>query len=224
MKKVVPAALAGILLLSFTLSSCALVNETPETLAPAEVREYQGEDLSSVNDFIENSIRGPQQVDINTYRLQVNGLVDENKTYTYNQVISQNQHYKKVVKLNCVEGWSVKILWEGVLLKDVLDRSGVSPDATWVIFRAVDGYSTAFPLEYLTDNNIILAYKINDITMPPERGFPFMVVAESKWGYKWIKWVTDIELTDKEYYGFWETRGYSNDGSLDEPFFQMSSP
>ena len=222
MKKVVPAALAGILALGFVLPSCALVNEKPETLKPAEVREYQGEDLSSVNDFIENSIKGPQQVDISTYRLQVNGLVSQDKTYTYSQVIQQNQHYNKVVTLNCVEGWRVKILWEGVLLKDLLDRSGVSPDAKWVIFRAVDGYSTAFPIDYLTDNNIILAYKMNDITIPPERGFPFMVVAESKWGYKWIKWVTNIELTDKEYWGFWESNGYSNDGSLDEPFYQMT--
>jgi DMSO/TMAO reductase YedYZ molybdopterin-dependent catalytic subunit len=46
-------------------------------------------------------------------------------------------------------------------------------------------------------------------------------VAEDKWGYKWIKWVTRIEVSnDAGFKGFWESRGYSNDGSLDEPMFE----
>jgi DMSO/TMAO reductase YedYZ molybdopterin-dependent catalytic subunit len=45
-------------------------------------------------------------------------------------------------------------------------------------------------------------------------------VAEGKWGYKWIKWVTEIELSDDESYrGFWESRGYSNKGDLERSFF-----
>jgi DMSO/TMAO reductase YedYZ molybdopterin-dependent catalytic subunit len=69
-------------------------------------------------------------------------------------------------------------------------------------------------------NDILMAYKMNGVTLPPERGFPFELVAESKWGYKWIKWVTKIELSDDEdYRGFWESRGYSNSGDLDESFF-----
>jgi len=54
---------------------------------------------------------------------------------------------------------------------------------------------------------------MNDIPVPAARGFPFVVAAESKWGYKWAKWVTRIELsTDPDYKGFWEQRGYNNDG------------
>ena len=41
--------------------------------------------------------------------------------------------------------------------------------------------------------------KMNNVTIPPERGFPFMLVAESKWGYKWIKWVTKIEVSNNYY-------------------------
>jgi DMSO/TMAO reductase YedYZ molybdopterin-dependent catalytic subunit len=44
-------------------------------------------------------------------------------------------------------------------------------------------------------------------------------VAESKWGYKWIKWVTEIELSDDtSYRGYWEERGYSNNGDLGGSF------
>ena len=61
---------------------------------------------------------------------------------------------------------------------------------------------------------------MNDEVLLPERGFPFQLVAESKWGYKWIKWIKEIELSDDENYkGFWESRGYSNSGDLDKPKF-----
>ena len=62
---------------------------------------------------------------------------------------------------------------------------------------------------------ILLAYKMNGVVLPPERGAPFQLVAESKWGYKWIKWTTRIELSDDaDYEGFWESRSYSNDADL----------
>jgi DMSO/TMAO reductase YedYZ molybdopterin-dependent catalytic subunit len=66
----------------------------------------------------------------------------------------------------------------------------------------------------------LLAYTMNGVTLPAERGFPFVVVAEAKWGYKWVKWVTEIELSnDPTYKGYWESFGYSNNGDLDQPFF-----
>ncbi|MFC1920579.1 molybdopterin-dependent oxidoreductase [Chloroflexota bacterium] len=192
----------------------------PDELGAVEITEYQGEKLSSVNDFRENSIAGPQRVNIDSYTLQIGGLVNEPKSYTYNEVISRNENYSKLVTLNCVEGWSVDIAWEGVLVKDLLEKSGIPPEATTVIFRAYDEYTTSLPLDFVLDNNIMLAYKMNDITIPPERGFPFQLVAEDKWGYKWIKWVTAIELNDVGFVGYWESRGYSEDGSLDESFFR----
>ena len=127
---------------------------------------------------------------------------------------------KKVVTLYCVEGWDVTILWEGVLVKDIIEPSGILPSANTVIFYANDGYTTSFSLNYIINNNIIIAHSMNNITIPAERGFPFMLVAEDKWGYKWIKWITMIELSDDEtYQGYWERRGYSNVGDLDRSFF-----
>jgi DMSO/TMAO reductase YedYZ molybdopterin-dependent catalytic subunit len=64
-----------------------------------------------------------------------------------------------------------------------------------------------------------MAYKMNGLTLAPERGFPFQLVAQSKWGYKWIKWITEIELSDNpDYKGYWEQRGYSSSGDLDKNF------
>ena len=191
-----------------------------ENLGSVEIREYQGEKLSSVNDFRENSIGGPQYINIDEYTLDVGGLVETPLTYTYDEVIDTYQSYEKVVTLDCVEGWSATILWEGFLLRDLINDANPSPDVKTVILFAYDGYSTSFPIEYIMDNDIIVAYKLNDIDLPPERGYPFQLVAESKWGYKWIKWITDIELSDRtDYEGYWESRGYSNEGDLDKSFF-----
>lgn len=182
-----------------------------------EVREYQGEKLGSVEDFRENSIKGPQNVDRDAYRLRVTGLVGTPAEYTYSQVTSGYPAYEKAVQLDCVEGWSVNVLWKGVLVSDLIRDAAVKGTANTVVFKAVDGYSTSLPLSYVEDNKILLAYGMNGVTLPAERGFPFQLVAEDKWGYKWIKWVAEIELSDDPAYrGYWESRGYSNSGDRDK--------
>ena len=104
------------------------------------------------------------------------------------------------------------ILWEGVRIMDVLEKLGIDLEGEVMIFRAFDGYSTSLPMEFLVDNKILLAHKMNNATLVPERGFPFQLVAESKYGYKWIKWITEIEISnDSDFLGFWESRGYSNE-------------
>lgn len=187
---------------------------TPTRLAPSEVREYKGQRLDSVDDFRENSIKGPQQVDIRTYRLKIHGRVARPLSLTYSQVIDRPK-FEKVVRLNCVEGWSVNILWEGVRLTDLLEQAGYQPDAKVVIFRCEDGYSTSLPLAFVQKRDLLLAYKMNGVDLPEERGYPFQVVAEDKWGYKWAKWLTSIEVSnDDRFRGYWEQRGYSNEADL----------
>lgn len=187
----------------------------PVDLGSSEVREYEGKDLSSVTDFRENSIKGPQVVPIDTYRLAVKGLVEEPLSLTYDQVIDRTP-YKKVVTLNCVEGWSVDILWEGVKLEDLLKQAGYDETASTIIFRCYDGYSTSLPADFIRDNDILFAYRMNGLNLPTERGYPFQVVAEDKWGYKWAKWVTEIEVSDNaDFEGYWEQRGYDNEGDLE---------
>ena len=215
-KKLLVTALL-VLILVTVVSVVAMVwwTTTINYVEYLEIREYEGQDLSSINSFRENSIKGPQYINNQTYTLTVRGLVNNELEYTYDDVVDKYPIFIKVVTLNCIEGWRVTILWEGIPLKDLLADAQVDPAATTVIFYAYDGYSTALPLDYIIDNNIMMAHKMNNVTLPPERGYPFQLVAESKWGYKWIRWITSIELSDNEdYLGFWESRGYSNDADL----------
>ncbi len=205
------------LLLTFLVVGCGANKADSgevQNLEGVEVLEYEGQDLSSINDFRENSIDGPQNVDIAAYRLKIDGLVEKPLDFQYDELL-ENTKYTKVVKLNCVEGWSVDILWEGILLKDLLEQVNVDSAANTVIFYAVDGYTTSLPLQDILDKDMILAYKMNGIVLPPERGFPFQLVAEDKLGYKWAKWINRIELSsDEDYLGYWEQRGYSNEADF----------
>ena len=117
----------------------------------------------------------------------------------------------KVVTLHCVEGWEVTALWEGVLLKDLLQDAGFNQSAEVVIFHAQDGYSTSLPLSYIVNNNLMLAFKVNGLPLPASEGYPLRLVAEGKLGYKWIKWVTQIEVSNNVgFRGYWESYGYDN--------------
>jgi len=209
-----------LILLAAVILGIYVARNQAKGLGPVEIREYEGVDLSSINAFRENSIKGPQEIDLENYMLRITGLVADSKNYTYDEIINNHQHYKKVVTLDCVEGWSATILWEGLLVRDLLAGAGPLANAEVVIFHAYDGYTTSVPVDYVMDNDILMAYKMNDVILPPERGFPFQLVAESKWGYKWIKWITEIELSDDvNYRGYWESRGYSNTADLDKGFF-----
>jgi DMSO/TMAO reductase YedYZ molybdopterin-dependent catalytic subunit len=183
-------------------------DDSVKKLQASEVKAYEGENLSSIVALKDNAIKGTQKIDISKYKLKIDGLVSNPQELTYDEVLA-NTKYSKVVTLHCVEGWSAKLLWEGVKLEDLFSNAKVGEKADTVIFYASDGYSTALPLKVVIDKNMLLAYKINGVVLPYEKGYPFMLVAEDKLGYKWIKWITRIELSaDKEYKGYWEQRGY----------------
>jgi DMSO/TMAO reductase YedYZ molybdopterin-dependent catalytic subunit len=209
------AAIIIVFTLALLLVGIYYLGTRPKVLYPGEVTNYQGENLSSITDVRENAIKGTQFLNSSTYRLKITGLVNHTVEYSYNELLSNFSKYQKAVTLHCVEGWSATILWEGFLVTDLINDAGVNSSAVGVIFYASDGYSTELPLDYINNNSILMAYKMNDVVIPPERGFPFELVAESQYGYKWIKWVTQIELTDDpNYLGFWESRGYPNNATV----------
>jgi len=178
-----------------------------------EIREYQGLPLDTYFRTYDNSIRGPQHVDVETYRLEIDGLVEEPQSLTYQEVLDL-EPATRAITLYCVEGWKERLLFEGVRLTDLLALAKPKEGAATLILHAVDGYSTSLPFEDVERLDLMLAAKINGRVLDEMRGFPFQLVAESKLGYKWIKWVNRIELSDEPYRGFWEQRGYSNEADV----------
>jgi len=212
------------LVLILIIMPAAFGDETPRreeiqkpavSLREEEILEYEGKRLSPIDATLrQNSIAGPQHIDSEDYELRIDGLVETPYSFSYEDVLLFDS-YKKVVTLRCITGWTAKILWEGVLVRDIIDEFDIEDKATTVIFHAHDGYTTSFPIEFFYEKDILMAYKMNDVVIPQKRGFPFQLVAENKYGYKWIKWIERIELSDdSEYQGYWESRGFDNDADI----------
>ena len=209
--------IARIILFTILLSGCSSrADDAGKSLQKAkdlgkiEIKKYQGQRLTDFNKLRDNSIQGPQSVDTTSYRLTIDGLVKQKRKLTYGQVLAHDR-YQKLLTLHCVEGWSAKGLFEGILVADLLKAAEIKPGANTLIFYAVDGYSSSLPLQTVLDKKILLAHKINNQELTAKSGFPFQLVAEDKLGYKWVKWLNRIEVSsDSTYRGFWESRGYDN--------------
>jgi DMSO/TMAO reductase YedYZ molybdopterin-dependent catalytic subunit len=216
MNKKIPITILAFLLLVVG-NACTKKNNDATSAATQsryrenEIQEYKGAKLDPAIGPRDNSISGVQHVKIDSYRLKIDGLVKTPTILKYENVTGLLAYERKIT-LHCVEGWEATILWKGALIKDILDLAGVRPEATTVIFHSVDGYTTALPLKTILDRQLILAYGANGLALPNEMGFPFIVVAEDKLGYKWARWVSQIELSsDASYLGYWESRGYTNE-------------
>ena len=207
-----------VMLFVFLLPGAA--GSSDELRANGELKSYQGVALGSAYDFRENSIKGVPTVDLKKYRLKIDGLVKRPLSYTYDQ-LKAFPHQKKLVTVHCVEGWNVSVLWEGIPFSEFAGRTGVEPKADTVIFHSADGYTTSLALKTVAGKNMLLADFANGIPLPARLCFPFILVAEDKWGYKWARWIERIEFSAKtSYRGYWEQRGYNNRGDFPGPEFE----
>ena len=222
------ALVVGLLMLSglapSQTSATSSANNTQEltssNLSEVESVEYRGMKLLPLNRQGNNAITGTQRIDKETFRLEVTGLTERELNLSYKQIL-ELPAYSELVYMPCVEGWGFYARWTGFRVTDLLNLTGLKPGASYVLFTSADGYSTSLPLEYLRENNILLAYGINNVTLPQDRGFPLQLVAKDKYGYKWAKWITRIEVMNNDTKGYWETRGYSNSANVGEPPFEL---
>lgn len=206
------------------LAAISTPQPTPSpTLQPSEIAEYENQTLTPINQYLKYlkqhpnaAIKGTQFIDPENYTLPITGLVNKPTSLNYSEVVDGFDSVLQVATLPCVEGWSVTMLWEGVAITNLLEYAGgVSSDANTVIFYASDGYSSSLPLEYIEENNIMIAYKMNNVTLTPELGWPFFLVAKSQYGYKWVEWITEIKVSnDPDYRGYWESRGFPNNATV----------
>ncbi|MBM3700793.1 MAG: oxidoreductase [Actinobacteria bacterium] len=208
---------------TLTVSSCAEVPIADSQGEGEEATVFEGVKLTPIAQQRNNALKGTQEIDKDSYRLIIDGLVDKPLSITYDELAGYSQQ-AWLMDLNCVEGWSFTAKWTGPKLSDILNDAGIKPGAKIAIFYTADvpdeGY-TSLDLDYIIENDILLALRINDIVLPADRGFPFQVVAKSKYGYKWAKWVTRIELSsDTNYRGYWEKAGYSNNADDTGPAFE----
>jgi DMSO/TMAO reductase YedYZ molybdopterin-dependent catalytic subunit len=218
---VVTVLLVICMLPSISCSKPTITPSSTPTSGEVEATEFQGVKLTPIKEQLNNALAGTQYIDWASYRLTVDGLVEHPLSLSYDDLLAYPQ-ISKLMDLDCVEGWNFTAKWTGPALNDIFKDAGLKPEGKIAIFYSADvpqGYSS-LDLSYISDNNIIIASKLNDITLPQDRGFPFQVVAEMKFGYKWAKWITRIEISDNtSFRGYWEGYGYNNNADINGPAF-----
>lgn len=157
-------------------------------------------------------------VDPSSWRLEVTGLVDRSLSLTSNELLGRPLT-EEVVTLECVSnevGGNLigNARWSGVPLADLLAEAGVKPSATWVVFECADGYDVGVPLLRARGPGALLALHMNGERLPREHGFPARVLVPGLYGMMNAKWVRQVRLVDQPHAGYWQRKGWTNDGAI----------
>lgn len=154
-------------------------------------------------------------VEASSWDLRVHGLVDSPAHYGFQALQRSFDNVEEYAVLTCISnrvggGLIGNSKWGGVRLRDVLDTAGVGSGAVDVVFRAADGYADSIPIEVAHDPSTILAVSQNDRPLTQDHGFPCRVRVPKIYGMKNVKWLTEIEVVDKDFLGFWQSRGWND--------------
>ena len=110
---------------------------------------------------------------------------------------------------HCVTSWSrLDNRWTGVCVRDVLELAGPQPEASHAIVSGHPAYSANLPLGRLRADDALLAWAHDGAPLSVEHGGPVRLVVPSLYGWKSVKWVTELRLLERDVPGYWEQRGY----------------
>ena len=146
------------------------------------------------------------------WKVVVDGKVDKPGTYDLGDLISGLPIEERIYRLRCVEAWSMIIPWQGFQLSGLLDKLGVQPSAKYVAFETVlrpaemPGQKQSI-LEWPYREGLRLDEAMNPLTLiatglygkplPNQNGAPIRLVTPWKYGFKGVKAIVRISLTDQ---------------------------
>jgi hypothetical protein len=133
----------------------------------------------------------PSPIDPDTWRLTIDGAVEQSVTLTYGQVLEMVGEEMAAV-LDCTGGWYSEQMWTGVKVGRLLALANPTADAQSVTFEAVSGYKRRFGLP--ESQKYLLATAVAGEPLPHGHGFPARLVAPNQRGVNWVKWITHIQV------------------------------
>jgi DMSO/TMAO reductase YedYZ molybdopterin-dependent catalytic subunit len=153
-------------------------------------------------------------INAETWKLSVKGLVDNPVEITYEELKAMPS-VEQFSTLGCVSnkvGGDLisNAIWKGVPLRNLLEQAKIRQGAEYIVFRCFDGYDVGIPLEKGLEDGTILAYDMNRAALTPAHGFPVRAIVPNIYGMMNAKWITEIEIVDYVYEGFWQRKGWSN--------------
>ncbi len=209
------------------------------------------EEITSYNNFYEFGTRKDDPAKYahtlvtEPWSVQIDGLVDRPGTYDFQDILSEMTIEERIYRFRCVEAWSMVIPWNGFELADLLNMAGVQEGARYVAFetayRPDEMPGTRFPiLEWPYREGLrldeamhpltIMATGIYDRPIPNQNGAPLRLVVPWKYGFKSIKSIVKITLTEDEPPTSWNMSApreygfYSNvNPNVDHPRWSQAS-
>ncbi len=240
-RRQVMAGLAGV-----GLAGLARPTAAAETLEP-----NTWEEVTSYNNYYEFGTRKDDPAKYahtlvtEPWSVQIDGLVDRPGEYDFNDIMSEMTVEERIYRFRCVEAWSMVIPWNGFELADLLNMAGVQEGAKYVAFetayRPDEMPGVAYPvLEWPYREGLrldeamhpltIMATGIYDKPIPNQNGAPLRLVVPWKYGFKSIKSIVRITLTDTQPLTSWNMAGpreygfYSNvNPNVDHPRWSQAS-
>jgi DMSO/TMAO reductase YedYZ molybdopterin-dependent catalytic subunit len=160
---------------------------------------------------------------LDTWKLEVGGLVENPFTLTWEQFLALPQA-EDVSDFHCVTTWSrYDNHWRGVKFSTIAELAVPSPDAKFLLCTGSDfmpgsciPYTVNLPLARALDEDVLLVHTWDGKPLPREHGGPCRMITPKLYAWKGAKWIRKIEFLAEDKKGFWEIRGYSNSA---EPWF-----
>jgi DMSO/TMAO reductase YedYZ molybdopterin-dependent catalytic subunit len=130
------------------------------------------------------------------WRLTVDGLIARPASFSLDQLKSYPSR-SHVTMLQCEEGWSYIAEWTGVPLSHVLELVGVLPQARYVVYSSIDpDWWESIDMADALHPQTFLAYGMNDDELPVVHGGPLRMRVPRQLGYKNVKFITHLTVTD----------------------------
>lgn len=160
------------------------------------------------------------RADAATWSLTIDGMVDRELTFTYDDLLSLPQ-VERIITICCVSNevggpYIGNAVWRGVLLGGLLQQAGVKPEAKQVYSTSLDGWTCGFPVAAAFDGrDAMVAIGMNGEPLPLEHGYPARLIVPGLYGYvSATKWLSSIELTSWEREGYWVPRGWAQQAPI----------
>ena len=148
------------------------------------------------------------KVDLASWSLRIDGLVDTAKTWSFDEV-NKLPRSSYEGDIHCVTTWSkLGTSFTGVSVDDLFAEVGVRPEATHVVAWSVTGYTTNLPLEHVMGGKAWIVWQHEGKPLPPAHGGPVRMLVPHLYFWKSAKWIGGIRVLDHDEPGFWEVRGY----------------
>lgn len=195
---------------------------------PRETQYFTPNDKFYVVNYADSAVSVSREVNIEQWRVSLKGEVKTPMSLGWRDILNRDA-FDQAVTLECIDtlpgGDSLgNATWRGISLRQLLKDAGADEETGRdVVFRAVDGYDDSIPFTRAMQDDVMLAYLMNGEKLPQAHGFPLRLIVPGLYGIKNVKWITEIEVYPGDHQGYWQRKGWTDDGTI-KIFSRIDSP